>query len=304
MAEPTIDRRPPMSGATRLAAVIGDPVRHSLSPILLGAAFAETGLDWTYVALEVADGSARGALDGMRALGISGLSVTMPHKAAVAAEVDRCTDDAAALGAVNCVVVEEGQLVGYNTDGGGFLDGLAHDSGMDVTGRRVVVLGAGGAARAVVQALAGAGVSEVVVANRTLARAEEAAAMAGSAGSAVELSLGHPDRRLGVALVDALEGADLVVNATSVGMGGVSEMSTIDLPVDPALIGAESVVVDLIYHPAETALMAAMRVRGIEAYGGLSMLVCQAARAFTLWTGVEAPVVAMHAAAQASIASH
>ena len=128
--------------------------------------------------------------------------------------------------------------------------------------------------------------------------------MAGSAGSAVELSLGHPDRRLGVALVDALEGADLVVNATSVGMGGVSEMSTIDLPIDPALIGAESVVVDLIYHPAETALMAAMRVRGIEAYGGLSMLVCQAARAFTLWTGVEAPVVAMHAAAQASIASH
>jgi len=299
VAEQTIDRRPPMSGATRLAAVIGDPVRHSLSPILMGAAFAETGLDWTYVALEVADGSARGALDGVRALGISGLSVTMPHKAAVAGLVDRCTDEAAALGAVNCVVVEEGQLVGHNTDGRGFLDGLDHDSGMDVTGRRVVVLGAGGAARAVVQALAGAGASEVVVANRTLVRAEEAAAMAGSVGRAVELS---PDRPNG-ALVDALGVAELVVNATSVGMGGVSEMSIIDLPVDPALIGAGSVVVDLIYHPAETALMAAMRVKGIEAYGGLSMLVCQAARSFTLWTGVEAPVVAMHAAAQASLVS-
>jgi len=278
-------------------------VRHSLSPTLLGTAFAETGLDWTYVALEVADGSAREALDGMRVLGISGLSVTMPHKGAVAAAVDRCSDDAAALGVVNCVVVEEGLLVGHNTDGGGFLDGLAHDSGMDVTGRRVVVLGAGGAARAVVQALAGAGASEVVVANRTVARAEEAAAMAGPVGRAVELSAGHPDGQLEGVLADALGGAELVVNATSVGMGGVSETSTVDLPVDPALIGSGSVVVDLIYHPAETALMAAMRTRGIEAHGGLSMLVCQAARAFTLWTGVEAPVVAMHAAAQASLAS-
>lgn len=123
--------------------------------------------------------------------------------------------------------------------------------------------------------------------------------MAGSVGRAVELS---PDRPNG-ALVDALGVAELVVNATSVGMGGVSEMSIIDLPVDPALIGAGSVVVDLIYHPTETALMAAMRVKGIEAYGGLSMLVCQAARSFTLWTGVEAPVVAMHAAAQASLVS-
>ena len=136
-----------------------------------------------------------------------------------------------------------------------------------------------------------------------LARAEEAAAMAGSAGRALELSLGHPGGRLEGALADALGDAELVVNATSVGMGGSSEMSTIDLPVDPALIGAGSVVVDLIYHPAETALMAAMRVRGIEAYGGLSMLVCQAARAFTLWTGVEAPLLAMHTAAQASLAS-
>ena len=127
--------------------------------------------------------------------------------------------------------------------------------------------------------------------------------MAGSVGRAVELSLGHSDGRLEGALVDALGGAELVVNATSVGMGGVSEMSTIHQPVDPALIGVGSVVVDLIYYPAETALMAAMRVRGVETYGGLSMLVCQAARAFTLWTGVEAPVVAMRAAAQDVLAS-
>ena len=144
---PSLDRRPPMSGATRLAAVIGDPVRHSLSPTLLGAAFAETGLDWTYVALEVAEGAAETALDGMRALGIAGLSVTMPHKAAMAVAVDRCTNAAAALGAVNCVVADAGSLVGHNTDGGGFLDGLARDAGIDLAGRPVVVLGAGGGGR-------------------------------------------------------------------------------------------------------------------------------------------------------------
>lgn len=297
----TGDRRPPVSGATRLAAVIGDPVRHSLSPTLMGAAFAETGLDWTYVALEVAEGQAGPALDGMRALGISGLSVTMPHKAAVAAAVDRCTDEAAALGAVNCVVARGDQLVGHNTDGGGFLDGLAHDAGMEVAGRSVVVLGAGGAARAVVLALAGAGAAEVVVANRTLERAEVAAALAGSVGRAVGLSTGSPGGRPDGPLAGALADADLVVNATPVGMGDASGTTVADLPVDPALVGPGAVVVDLVYHPAETALMAAVRERGIEAHGGLSMLVGQAARAFTLWTGAEAPVAAMHAAARSAL---
>ena len=298
--DPNRDRRPPMSGATRLAAVIGDPVRHSLSPTLLGAAFAETGLDWTYVALEVADGAAETALDGMRALGIAGLSVTMPHKAAVAEAVDRCSEDVAALGAVNCVVPDAGALVGHNTDGGGFLDGLAHDAGIDVAGQPVVVLGAGGAARAVVRAVAGAGASDVVVANRTVERAEVAAALAGPVGRAVGLPDGVGSA-LDPLLVGALAEAALVVNATPVGMGDVSGGSEVGLPVDPALVGARAVAVDLIYHPAETAWMSALRARGIEAHGGLSMLVFQAALAFTLWTGVEAPVAAMHAAARAAL---
>ena len=297
-----------MSGATRLAAVIGDPVRHSLSPTLLGAAFAETGLDWTYVALEVAEGQARPALDGMRALGISGLSVTMPHKGAVAEAVDRCTDDATALGAVNCVVVEDGLLVGHNTDGAGFLDGLGYDAGMDVAGRPVVVLGAGGAARAVVRALAAAGASDVVVANRTVERAEAAAALAGAVGRAVGLPPDGPSGAPHGPLADALEGASLVVNATPVGMGGVGMGGVADgvasgTPVDPALVGSGAVAVDLIYHPAETAWMAGLRDLGIEAHGGLSMLVFQAARAFTLWTGMDAPVAAMHAAARTALAA-
>ena len=300
MAEHSVDRRPPVTGATQLAAVIGDPVRHSLSPTLLGAAFAETGLDWTYLALEVAEGAAGDAIGGMRSLGIAALSVTMPHKAAVAAAVDRCTADAAALGAVNCVVVGDGELVGHNTDGGGFLDGLAHDAGIDVAGRPVVVVGAGGAGRAVVRAVAGAGASEVVVVNRTMERAEAAAALAGPVGRTVDMATHASPGGVDPVLVEALAGAALVVNSTSVGMAGVSLDG---LPVDPELVGAGAVAVDLIYHPAETAWMAALRTRGIEAHGGLSMLVFQAARAFTLWTGVEAPVAAMDAAARTALAA-
>ncbi|MDG2426953.1 MAG: shikimate dehydrogenase [Acidimicrobiales bacterium] len=294
MADLIVDRRPPVTGATRLAAVIGDPVRHSLSPTLLGAAFAETGLDWTYVALEVAEGTAARALDGMAALGISGLSVTMPHKSAIAAAVDRCTEDAGTLNAVNCVVVEDGELVGYNTDGGGFLDGLKRDAGLDVDGMSVVVLGAGGAARAVVRALASAGATDVVVANRTIEGAEVAASLAGGVGRPIGLSADGCN----LALTDALDGAALVVNATSVGMGGIAVDAR---PVDPTLVNADAVAVDLIYHPVETAWMAALRKRGVEVHGGLSMLVCQAARAFTLWTGSQAPVAAMDAAARTAL---
>ena len=288
MGDPTDDRRPPISGGTRLAAVIGAPVRHSLSPTLLNAAFAEAGLDWHFMALEVAEGRAGEALDAVRALGLAGLSVTMPHKAAVSAAVDERTEQAEVLDAVNCVVVEGDHLVGHNTDGDGFLDGLRHDTGFDPSGRRTVVLGAGGAARSVVLALARVGAAEVAVANRTASRAEVAAALAGPVGRVV----GSDE------LSDTVAAADLVVNATSVGMADDGA-----LPVDPGAVAVGAVVVDLIYHPPETAWLAALRGRGIEAHNGLSMLVFQAAHAFRLWTGSEAPVAVMDAAARAVLAT-
>jgi len=288
VGDPTDDRRPPIPGVTRLAAVIGAPVRHSLSPALLNAAFAEAGLDWHFMALEVAEDRAGEALDAVRALGLVGLSVTMPHKAAVSAAVDERTEQAEALDAVNCVVVEGDRLVGHNTDGDGFLDGLRHDTGFDPSGRRTVVLGAGGAARAVVLALARAGAAEVAVANRTASRAEVAAALAGPVGRVV----GSDE------LSDTVAAADLVVNATSVGMADDGA-----LPVDPGAVAVGAVVVDLIYHPPETAWLAALRGRGIEAHNGLSMLVFQAAHAFRLWTGSEAPVAVMDAAARAVLAT-
>ena len=288
MGDPTDDRRPPISGGTRLAAVIGAPVRHSLSPTLLNEAFAEAGLDWHFMALEVAEGRAGEALDAVRALGLAGLSVTMPHKAAVSAAVDERTEQAEVLDAVNCVVGEGDRLVGHNTDGDGFLDGLRHDTGFDPSGRRTVVLGAGGAARSVILALARAGAAEVAVANRTASRAEVAAALAGPVGRVV----GSDE------LSDTVAAADLVVNATSVGMAGDGS-----LPVDPEAVALGAVAVDLIYPPPETAWLAALRGRGSAAHNGLARLVFQPAHAFVLWTGAEAPVAAMDAAARAVLAT-
>ena len=167
-----------------MAAVIGDPIAHSLSPAICNAAFDALGLDWVYVAFRVAEGSAVEAVRSMRALGIRGLSVTMPHKAAVIPSLDALDASAERLGAVNCIADADGRLLGHNTDGAGFVSALAAE-GHDVAGARCVVLGAGGAARAVVLALADAGAQEVVVANRSPQRGTAAAALAEARGRAV-----------------------------------------------------------------------------------------------------------------------
>jgi shikimate dehydrogenase len=270
-----------VSGTTRLAGVIGTPIRHSLSPAIFNAAFDSLGLDWVYLAFEVRGGEARAALDAMRALDIGGLSVTMPHKDAVVELVDHCTPEAAALHAVNCVVATGDGLLGENTDGPGFLDALRAETGFDPSGRNAVVLGAGGAARAIVLALSRAGAPDVAVVNRTPDRAEVAAALAGPAGR--------------VATTDALEQADLIVNATSIGMGDGR------LPFDPEVLRPGQVVADVVYHPSPTPLVAAVRGRGIVAVDGVGMLVHQAAHAFRLWTGAEPPIEVMTAAARAAL---
>lgn len=274
----------PLSARTRLAAVIGSPVRHSLSPAIHNAAFAAAGLDWAFMALEVAPGAAPAAVAGMRALGIGGLSVTMPHKDDVAAAVEELSDAAERLGAVNCVVpLGDGRLRGDSTDGPGFLRSIA-DAGFDPEGRRCCVLGAGGAARAVVLALAGAGASEVIVLNRSAGRGEHAASLAGSVG------------RIGE--VGEVGDADLVVNATPVGMGGAG------VPLDPACLGAGQVVADLVYDPLVTPLLAAAAARGCGTIDGLGMLVHQAALAFEAWTGERAPLDAMRLAARSEVHDH
>jgi shikimate dehydrogenase len=270
------------TGATRVAAVIGDPVRHSLSPVVHNAAFAALGLDWTYLAFPVPAGGAADAVAAMRVLGIEGLSVTMPHKADIVASLGRCTAAAGALGAVNCVVREGAELVGHNTDGAGFVDSLRIDEGVDVAGRRAVVIGAGGAARSVIRSLADAGVAEIAVVNRSADRAAVAVALAGPIG------------RIGT--VQDLTTADLVVNATSLGMGADAR-----LPVPAELLRPDQVVVDLVYQPLRTPLLEAAEAAGAHAVGGVGMLVHQAAHAFRLWTRAEPPIASMHASVLAHL---
>lgn len=270
--------RPPVTGATRLCAVIGDPVRHSQSPRLHNAAYEALGLDRIYLALEVPAGHGRTAVRSMLDLGIDGLNVTMPHKEDAAVACDELTADAAALRSVNTVVRrEDGTLLGASTDGEGFLRSLA-DAAIDPAGAPALVVGAGGAARAVVAALGRVG-AEVTVAARRPGAAAAAAALA-PGGRAVTLD----------AVDEVLGAVALVVQATPVGMDGSSQ------PFDPAGLGPDHAVCDLVYHPAVTPLLAAAVARGARTVGGIGMLLHQAALAFELHTGHAAPLDAMRAA--------
>jgi shikimate dehydrogenase len=227
------------------------------------------------------------ALTGVRGLGLEGLNVTMPHKATVAAEVDRLSPAAEALAAVNTVVRRGDELVGDNTDGAGFVDSLRIDHGFEPEGRRCLVVGAGGAGRAVVLALAGAGASEIIVVNRSPERAGQAVALAGRVG------------RAGTA--DEAGDVDLVVNATPLGMSHAGDEAA--LPVDPDRLGPDQVVVDLVYDPPLTPLLQAARTRGATAVNGIGMLIHQAGHAFRLWTAEPPPLEAMSAAAVAELAA-
>ena len=279
-----------------MAGIIGDPVRHSLSPALHNAAFAATGLDWVYLAFRVPTGSVRAALQGMRALGIEGLSVTMPHKAEAADAVDRLSTTAARLESLNTIIRQGDELLGESTDGEGFLTAVRKDEGWDPAGRQCVILGAGGAARALALALGDAGAAQVVVVGRRREIAEEAAALAGPAG-----------RATGEATAEVIAAADLLVNATPVGMRRVVNLdrSPIDasLPfdLDPSGIGPAQLVVDLIYAPSVTPLLRAARERRAQTANGLGMLIHQAALQFRLWTGDEPPLEVMSAAAMEAL---
>ncbi len=270
---------PRIGAQTRVAGVIGDPVRHSASPALHNAAYAALGLDYVYVAFPVPAGRGADAVRAMPVLGLVGLNVTMPHKADAARACDDLSTDARALGAVNTVVLRpDGRVFGDSTDGEGFLRSL-HDDGVDPAGRSVVVLGAGGAARAVVLALGRAGAHVVVAARRDDAARDAAELAPGGEGRGVD------------GLASCVASFDIVVNATPLGMRGESP------PFDPDALTPRHAVVDLVYHPAETPLLAAARARGVRvASNGLGMLIHQAALAFRAMTGHEAPLEAMRAA--------
>jgi shikimate dehydrogenase len=268
----------------RVAALIGSPVGHSLSPVIHQAAFDAAGIDWRYVAFEVPAGRADDALAAMRVLGIAGLSVTTPHKEQVAACVEGLAPAAAALHSVNTVVVEDdGRLIGHSTDGQGFVAAL-HADGVDVCGMRVAVLGAGAAARSIVAALDHAGAGNIVVLNRTPSKVTDVVALAPLTARAADADVAAE-----------LGGAELIVNATSVGF------ASDEFPLDPAVLHPEHLVADLVYHPLDTALQRAARDAGARTFDGLGMLVHQAALQQQLWVGHLPDVTVMRAAAEAEL---
>lgn len=277
-----------LTGRTGIVGIIGWPVEHSLSPVIHNTAFAAMEMDRVYVPFPVPPGQLAAALDGLRALGIEGANVTMPHKTEAAELMDDRSEDVGRLRALNTIVVgEDGSLRGHNTDAPGFDRFLRRDAGFDPRGRRAILFGAGGAARACALALARAGLGELRVAVRDPDRTDP-----------LRDVLADEDLALEVIAFDRAEGVetDLVINATPLGAHG-------ETPPVPSL-GPDVVVVDLLYRPAVTPLQTLARSAGAAAFGGLGLLLHQAALSFELWTGREPPIDLMSAAALAELADH
>ena len=274
-----------ISAHTRLLAVLGHPVSHSLSPAIHNAALRSQGVDAVYLAFDVEPAALAQALDGLRAVRFWGANVTVPHKERAAELVDSLDPLALRVGAINTIVHQDGHIRGYNTDIAGFGAALETVRSGGAAGSRCLVMGAGGAARAVVAALTSGGAADVRIFNRTTGRAEQ---------------LCRLTERWGGAQCEVAEAGDLsqiaaqvdvIVNATSVGLG--SSVKESPIPVD--ILDSHHIVVDLVYGPKQTELVRGALSRGATALDGREMLVMQAASSYRLWTGRDAPIDVMRA---------
>ena len=274
-----------ITGVTRILGVIGDPIGHTSSPAMHNAAIAALGLDYAYVAFHVRPDELGQAIEGMRALQIAGLNVTVPHKQGVMAHLDEVSAEAVAIGAVNTVVNCQGRLVGYNTDAFGILESLKRDGGVERLPAQVALLGAGGAARAILYALLQCEeVERILLLNRTCSKAESLAEDLDQSGRVVVEGMN----------ASSVAEVDLLINSTSVGMYPQEEASPL---ADASVLHADMLVADIVYKPLKTRLMMQAEAVGARAINGLGMLVWQGARSFELWTGSAPPVDAMMAAA-------
>jgi len=266
-----------ISGTTRVTGIIGWPVEHSLSPTMHNAAFAALGLDWVYVAYPVPPDRVRGAISGLADAGVAGLNVTIPHKQTVLTACSAVSEAVASIGAANTLIPDgEGGWRADNTDAPGFLRALDEAAPLDLDGAAALILGAGGAARAVAFALRTRG-ADISVANRT----EDKAA-----------ALGNPVAFTPREVNAAAAVSDIVVNCTSLGLHGTGVPSELPL----SAIGRGQVVVDVVYRPGGTAWLEAVEARGARVVDGLGMLLHQGAAAFVQWTGEEPPIDVMRQA--------
>ncbi len=283
-----------MASMTQYINLLAYPAGHSISPVFQQAALDHHGLDVRYDAASTAPDALGDAVEALRGDGYLGANVTIPHKEAVRRHLDALDPWAETLGAVNTIVKHGERLVGHNTDAYGLLRALEEQAGFQPRGRSVLLLGAGGAARAAAFGLCREGVITMTIANRTVERAKDLATALSKEGTALSaISLEQGD------IAEAVAGADLIVNATSVGMshGGAAGES----PIDIGLLRPGTVVFDMVYTPLESPLVEGARSAGAVGVSGLWMLIHQGAAAFELWTGKEAPVDVMYEAARSAL---
>jgi len=274
-----------VTGKTGVCGLIGDPVEHTMSPVMHNAAFEKLAIDYIYLPFQVKKEELAEAIAGMRALNIRGLNVTIPHKVAVLPMLDRLDPFAEKIGAVNTIVNDDGVLTGYNTDAAGFLQALL-DKGIDPAGKKAVVLGAGGASRAISFALAERG-AQLVILNRQMELdwAEKLASQISQSFNREVIALEINDANLSLALANA----EILINATSAGMSPHSE----ETPVPAPMLRRGLVVFDAVYNPLQTRLMSNAEKSGAITVSGLDMLAWQGALAFEKWTGQQPPLELM-----------
>ena len=276
-----------ISGKTIVCGVIGDPIEHSLSPVMHNAAFEALMLDFAYLAFKVTPAELGKAIAGVRALGLHGLNVTMPHKNTVIKYLDEIEETARFLNAVNTIYCKNGKLFGYNTDGVGALKAL-RNNGADPKDKNVLLLGAGGAASSIAYALAQEA-DKLTILNRTNKPAIELAdTLTKSLGKKIVAGLMSAD-----IIRESLDHANILVNATSVGMKPADNQT----PVPKELLKDSLTVMDIIYNPVETKLAKDAKAAGARVVSGVEMLVYQGAESFGIWTGRKAPIEVMRKAA-------
>jgi shikimate dehydrogenase len=269
-----------VQGKTRVVCIIGNPVRHSLSPIMQNAAFAACQLDYVYVPFAVTPGNLGQAVIGLKALGVCGFNVTIPHKTAIIPFLDRLDESAESAGAVNTVLVNAAGLTGYNTDGDGLVDSLSTDLDFIPGEGQILVAGAGGAARGAISALCRSGAKKLLIYNRSLENARSVMQ---------DMNIRYPETHIEVVSQNLVSreylcSTSLLLNTTSLGMNGerISAINLYDLP-------AHAKVYDMVYSPSGTPLVTEALARGLRAVNGLGMLVAQGERAFEIWTGQKPP---------------
>lgn len=273
---------------TALYGVFGDPVRHSRSPVMLCRAFEAAGENAAYVAFHVKPDKLGDAVRGVRALGIRGVNVTIPHKVEVMAFLDELDETAREVGAVNTIVNRDGRLIGYNTDGIGYTRSLKEETGVNLKNATILLLGAGGASRGVGYALAKEAPAKIFIANRTKEKADALAR---------ELSIATDAAGIGWDEIDHIIGnTDIIINTTPIGMHPRED----ETPLPASLLRPGIVVSDLIYNPLKTRLLHDAEAAGAAIHGGLGMFIYQGAYAFEYWTGKPAPVDAMREAVLAA----